>query len=80
MQWDELRENCEWYLAREIARPRVKLKPNPDRVLSDGLDRFGIDQWAYETKLALPEASSTINRMTNLELLDLIGKVIARNA
>lgn len=71
MRWDELRENCEWYLASEIARPRVTLPP---------VDHRGAGQWAHETKLALPEASSTINRMTNLELLDLIGKVISRNA
>ncbi len=74
MQWSDLREECEWYVAREIARSRVTLEARRDRILVD------VDQWAHETKLALPEACLKINEMSNLQVIELIGKVIARHA
>lgn len=46
----------------EIARPRVQ---------AEG----GWQAWPAETTKALPEAGEIVNKMSNLELLDLIAKV-----
>lgn len=53
---------CITEVAREIARPRV---------ISDG----GWQAWPAETRKAEPEAVEKINAMTNMELLELIGRV-----
>jgi hypothetical protein len=66
-----LRDLCEWYVAREIARPAV---PKPH------LSRDVLAAWAEATKFAKAEAREKILAMNNLELLDLIGKVIAQHA
>lgn len=47
----------------EIARPRVQ---------AEG----GWQAWPAETNKALPEAAEVINKMSNLELLDLIAEAV----
>jgi len=39
----------------------------------------GLD-WGRATEFALPEAVEKINAMTNIELLELIGRVWSKNA
>ena len=57
---DRLIDNCVHYVARDLARGRVKKDA-------------GYQAWPEETRKAKPEAKEKINAMTNMELLDLIS-------
>lgn len=60
--WRTLHEACQWYVAREIARGRVRNK--------------NYNAWRVETEKAMPEALEKLNAMSNFELLELIGKAL----
>ena len=60
--WRTLHEACQWHLAREIARNRVRNR--------------NYKAWREETEKAMPEALEKLNAMSNFELLELIGKAL----
>ena len=67
-RFDQFDKKCIWHVARELARSKAAAGNTPE-------ERQKI--WAEETRKSKVDATLKIAAMSNLQLLELIGKVLS---